>query len=181
MNTMLYAASHQENADTKPTMRRAGVQLSNLEKTLQAGIILNFLAGLPEEQTHTLIAKYRNPHAVCNCTNLCCSGFKKDADWKRSIEKLGEYLHKWQNDQRLQGIEGTFKTSPPLMVRLLHKSFDTKFRLSQLDIAENVGVDPRTVAAHGKYIQAKLDDWCSDGLTGMDLILVDQGIVGALE
>lgn len=190
MNTMLYAAQRQIESEkgprpgaperlmnTRPQPMRG---LMALEKTLQAGIILNFLATLPDTQAKTLVAKYRSPHALCNCSNPCCSGFKKDKDWKEAIQSLATLLTEKAERDRVRGHKG-FKTIPPLLVRILERMFDPKSRLSMLDIAEVCDVSPATVSAHGKHIGAILDDWKKDGLMAMDYILVHEGIVGALE
>ena len=182
MNTMLYAAQHRKESKGVPIVRRHTPlnELTKLEKTLQAGIILRFLASLPDHLSQTLVATYRSPYVVCNCSSPCCSGYKKDADWKHALAMLASILNTKAEYEREVGHKG-FKTSPPLMKRVLTRIFDPKARLSQLDIAEVCGVTPATVAAHGKHLGAILDDWRKDGLTAMDAILVEEGIVGAIE
>lgn len=156
-----------------------GEAVRGLDKAAQAGLILQLVGRLGQEQQNALQARFTRPQVPCSCGSPCCQGSRTHSGWKRAIDGLCETLKSDANVMRRRGKLG-MSTEPRLRLAIVVNYFrDTPD--SMAGIAASVGVNSVTAARHSELIRSYLYRVESDALLEIALIFDQVGVVGYLD
>jgi hypothetical protein len=154
--------------------------LSQLDKSAQAGLILQLFGRLPDPVIHLLLCSVMRPRDMCNCRRPCCSGFSTNKEWLDALRQVDASVYTFQNTTKIPGKKG-FITPAPLRAEIVRQFFDRASKQTQEQMAEKLNLHEATIGQHQKVIGKHLLGLVRDGFTELDVILVEAGIVGATE
>lgn len=152
------------NDPPKPPSRGLG----GLDGAAQAGIIGAEIKALePKIRGQIIIARFTVKAIVCDCQNLCCSGFRPNVAWFKAISEIAELA-------RTEALAGTV-VNFHLRHLMVRKYFGV--HVSFLGAAKTAGVDRDTASAHGSKVVTWLKDHERKAIFAIEGRLKQAGIV----
>jgi hypothetical protein len=155
--------------------------LSSLDRAGQAGLIMQLFYRLPDGVIPVALAAVLKPRDVCSCRQPCCQGWRTNKFWFINLAYIDEAVWQWLEDTKPKGKKGAFTLTAPLRAELVRQFFDRSSKQTQADIAERFGLSEEGVASHQRKIGKHLTGLIRDSFSKLDEILVEAGIVGAVE
>lgn len=151
--------------------------LRGLDGAGQAGLILGALATLTPERQLVLIAQCLKPAFPCSCRSACCSGWKANFDWERSISGLCEHL---KADAPLSHITGKrgLSMDPGLRRVLVETFFQPRRKRTATELAAKFGLSDKTVITHSRPVVTYLERVLGEAWGDFGSLMDDRGWVG---
>lgn len=172
-------ANQDEEVEVAQQRRATLMSFPGLERAGQAGLILQLVAQLPDETIHVLLASVLRPRNACSCGAPCCSRWRINNDWLESVAIVVGMVARAQDNAKDSGKK--FITPPSLLTDIVRQFFDRDAKETRDEIATRHDLSPQTITKHQKVLGRHLVGLVRSGFTKLDVILVDAGIVGALE
>lgn len=160
--------------------RRANAPLRGLDGAGQAALIAKQLDYLTDPQKNCVIAQYKAWVLPCACKSPCCSGYRKNPGWNRSVEELCVHLRDEAELSRIKGRKG-LSSHPTMRRSLVERFFVPGKRMVLSELAEQCGVTAQTIITHKKPIEDFLTSTLREATSHLDTILNTLGIVGHLD
>lgn len=186
MNRML--SEMQKYDETAAQVERHGFKMpppmqgwSALDKSGQAGLILQLTGRLPDVMVYTMLAAVLKPRDVCTCHQPCCCGFRPNKDWIEAVTVVDAALYEFLDASKAAGKKGNYTLTAVVRVEMVRQFFDRQNVKPKSELAELFGITEATVAAHQKKIGGHLTGMIREAFTKLDVILVEAGIVGSIE
>lgn len=154
--------------------------LRGLDGAGQAALIAKQLDYLEPAQKDCVIARYKAWKLPCSCRAPCCSGYRKNPAWSQAISRICVSLKEDAELSRIKGRKG-LSTPPQMRTALVERFFVPEKLLVIAELAERCGVTPQTVMTHKQPIEKYLYETLRLGISQMDQILNQLGIVGQID
>lgn len=154
---------------------------SALDRSGQAGLILQLTGRLPDITVYTMLSAVVKPRDICVCRQPCCCGYRPNNDWIEAVTAVDAALWAFLDVNRAAGKKGNYTLTAVVRVELVRQFFDRQNAQPKSVLAEHFGISEATVASHQKKIGGHLTGMIRTAFTQLDSILVDAGIVGSTD
>lgn len=157
-----------------------GARLRGLDKTVQAGFILQQVGRLDHVHQNSLASRFIRPKDPCECGASCCQGFRFNRRWNQAINELCEEVKVSGNVLNVKGKKGL--STDPRLRRLLIEQFyrEDAISWSMAHIARQAEVTPITAGLHADWIRAYLTRIEEEAMVQIDAIFDQMGITGLI-
>lgn len=157
-----------------------GARLRGLDKTLQAGFILQQVARLDPPHKNSLAARFTRFSDPCSCGSPCCRGFRFNIRWNQAINDLCQIVKESGDVLRVKGKKG-LSTDPRLRRLIIERFFRSDATgWSLASIARQAEVTPATASLHTSWIEDYLTQNETDAMLQIDAIFDQTGITGLI-
>jgi hypothetical protein len=125
----------------------SGRGLIGLDGAAQSGMVLAELQRLDYWHMLVLVARSAPRREQCSCNHACCSGWKANPLYQDAVSQLSDLV--------VAGLGGAV-TLRRFRIAVIARHFGEKLKVR--DIAEDLGIPPRTAERHASAITAYLKD-----------------------
>lgn len=163
-----------EAANGKP-VKRGCAGLGGLDGAGQVGMIKSRLQRLDSLLKASLTVRTAPAAVPCLCHAACCAGKKVNDDWANAVSVL-------VNGVRNAALPGTSKEHPYSLWRAcVVRHFQPKAERCTLDVqARQLGVHRQTFSTYASKVAKWLENLERTGMTELDDMLRESGMVGEL-
>lgn len=154
-----------------------GKGLGGLDGAGEAGNIKRCVESQAPWIVNIIVARFMPSKMPCSCGRLCCSGWTKNLDWRKSVRELS------QDDSIKKGVFG-WAGDVVYRFEIVARYFARGEKISLSDIATRARITDRSARRHynlvntllrGSRHNKGLEDIAMDAV---DAVLRKQGIVG---
>jgi hypothetical protein len=163
----------------RAAFRPGQLKLTAMERSAQAGFILQEFAKLKPIHQVVLTGILTRSHTPCACRRPCCSGWSENSKWSAAVTATCLMLKDSGEDQREPGKRG-FSTVPVLRKAVVEQIFSGK-ALTMTDLAALAEVSLVTAAKHRAWIVELMDQVIDEAWQEADAHFDAVGIVGSHE